>query len=82
MNKPQSLSNLSNRTYYLCIEDRYAATVINEWMHNYKTPPLSFRDARKGVEGSFILAVKDEGGNHLKFINRLAEITRAKVAVR
>lgn len=74
--------NLQNRTYYLCMENRYAATVIGEWLYHYKQVPLSFRDARKNVEGSFVLVIKDNNGDDLRFINRLAEITRARIEIR
>lgn len=78
----QNNNYLSNKTYYLCIEDFYAGTVISEWMYAYKDAPLYFRDARKGVEGSFVLAIKDEDGKHLSFINRIAEVTKARISVK
>lgn len=74
--------NLTNRIYYLCIEDRYAATVISEWMYAYKETPLNLRNAGKGVEGSFVLVVKDRNGEDLSFIERLVRITHARTEVR
>ncbi len=75
-------ANLVNKTYYLCIEDFYAGMVISEWMYAYKEAPLYFRDARKGVEGSFVLAIKDEDGKHLSFINRIAGLTKARISIK
>lgn len=75
-------ASLANRTYYLCIEDFYAGAVISEWIYNYKEAPMYIRDARKGVEGSFVLAIKDEEGKYLRLINRLATITHAKIEIK
>lgn len=76
------LANLVNRTYYLCIEDRYAGTVMQYWIYNYKEMPLSIRDAGKGIEGSFVLAIRDVDGKYLSFIDKIATKTRAKIEVR
>lgn len=76
------MANLVNRTYFLCIEDFYAGTVISEWMYAYKAFPLHFRDARKGVEGSFVLVIKDTEGNALSFIERIVKITSARIEIR
>ena len=74
--------NLQNRIYYLCIEDRYAATIIAEWLYHYKETPLNLRDARKNVEGSFVLVMKDQNGDNLRFIERIAQITHARIEIR
>lgn len=76
------LANLVNRTYYLCIEDQYASTVMQYWIYSYKEMPLSFRDAGKGVIGSFVLAIRDINGEFLPFINKIAGRTNAKIEVR
>ena len=75
--------NLINRTYYLCIEDRYAASVMQEWVHSYKDAPLQFRNAntKKGFHGCFVLAVRDKDGKYLAFIERIAKLTNAKIEV-
>ena len=72
-----------DRRYYLCIEDRYAASVMQEWIRSYKDMPLNFRNAnqKKGIYGCFVLGIKDEGGNHLAFIERIARMTNAKIEV-
>lgn len=77
------LTNLANRTYYLCIEDRYAASVMHEWIRMYKPVRMHMRNAneRKGIFGSFVLVIKDEDGAHLPFIERIAEMTKAKIEV-
>lgn len=77
------LTNLMNRKYLLCIEDRYAAAVMMEWMHRYKPVPMEFRNARedKGVFGCFVIAIQDKDGNHLAFIEKIAEMTNAKIKI-
>lgn len=75
-------ANLVNRTYYLCIEDLYAGTVIAEWIYTYKEFPLYFRNARKGVDGSFVVVIKDVNGNYLSFIERIARITKARIEIK
>lgn len=77
------IANLINRTYYLCIEDRYAASVMQEWVHSYKESPLQFRNAnpQKGFNGCFVLAIRDKDGKHLGFIERIAKLTNAKIEV-
>lgn len=73
--------NLMNRTYHLCIEDRYAAAVMQEWLRLYKPAPLSIRNAdeRKGIYGCFVLSVQDRDGRYLDFIEKVARLTSAKV---
>lgn len=77
------LTNLANRKYYLCIEDRYAAAVMQEWIRLYKPVPLSFRGAneKKGIYGCFVLAIQDKDGKHLDFIEKIARLTNAKIEV-
>ena len=77
------LANLMNRRYYHCIEDRYAASVMQEWLRSYKDMPLNFRNAneKKGVLGCFVLGIQDKDGKHLEFIERTARMTNAKIEV-
>ena len=77
------LANLMDRRYYLCIEDRYAAAVMQEWIRLYKPVPLSFRNANegKGIYGCFVLGIQDKDGKHLDFIEKIARITNAKIEV-
>lgn len=77
------LTNLMNRKYYLCIEDRYAASVMQEWIRLYKPVPLTFRNAKekKGIHGCFVLAIQDKEGQHLDFIEKIARLTNAKIEV-
>ena len=77
------LADLMNRRYYLCIEDRYAAAVMQEWIRLYKPVPLNFRNAneRKGIHGCFVLGIQDKDGKHLDFIEKIARMTNAKIEV-
>ena len=77
------LANLINRRYYLCIEDRYAASVMQEWIHSYKEMPLNFRGANesKGIRGCFVLGIQDKDGKYLDFIEKIARMTEAKIEV-
>lgn len=72
-----------DRRYYLCIEDRYAAFVMQEWIRSYKDMPLNFRNAnqKKGIHGCFVLGIQDKDGKHLDFIERIARMTNAKIEV-
>lgn len=80
----EGLKNLMNRKYYLCIEDRYAAAVMQEWLRLYKPVPLNFRNAntQKGIYGCFVLGIQDKDGNHLDFIEKIARMTNAKIEVK
>lgn len=77
------LANLVNRKYHLCIEDRYAAAVMQEWIRMYKDAPLHFRKAnpQKGFHGCFVLSVQDVDGNYLSFIENIARMCNAKIEV-
>jgi hypothetical protein len=77
------LADLVNRRYYLCIEERYAASVMQEWIRLYKPVPLNFRNAneKKGVYGCFVLGIQDKDGKHLDFIEKIARMTNAKIEV-
>ena len=81
--KMGGLEKLIGRKYYLCIEDRYAAAVMQEWIRLYKPAPLQFRAAneKKGIHGCFVLGIKDEDGKHLNFIEKIARMTDAKIEV-
>ena len=77
------LADLMNRKYYLCIEDRYAAAVMQEWIRLYKPAVLNIRSANasKGIHGCFVLGIQDKDGNHLDFIEKIARLTNAKIEV-
>ena len=77
------LADLVNRRYYLCIEERYAASVMQEWIRLYKPVPLNFRGAneKKGIYGCFVLGIQDKDGKHLDFIEKIARMTNAKIEV-
>lgn len=77
------MTSLVNRKYHLCIEDRYAAAVMQEWLRLYKPAPLSIRGAneRKGIRGCFVLSVQDKDGMQLDFIEKIARLTNAKIEV-
>lgn len=74
--------NIINRTYYLCIEDFYADTVVAEWLYYAKDTPIYLRRPKTGVERSFVLTIKDRNGADLPFIERIARITKARIEVR
>lgn len=78
-----TVANLVNRKYYLCIEDRYAAAVMQEWIRSYKCAPLSIRagNEKKGIIGCFVLCIQDRDGKYLDFIERTARMTAAKIEV-
>ena len=78
-----AVTNLMNRKYYLCIEDRYAASVMQEWLRLYKPVPLNIRGAneQKGIYGCFVLSIQDKDGKHLDFIEKIARLTNAKIEV-
>lgn len=77
------MTNLMNRKYYLCIEDRYAAAVMQEWIRLYKPVSLNIRGAneQKGIYGCFVLSIQDKDGKHLDFIEKIARLTNAKIEV-
>lgn len=78
-----AMTNLTNRRYHLCIEDRFAAAVMQEWLHLYKPAALSIRGAneQKGIYGCFVLTVQDKDGKQLDFIEKIARMTNAKIEV-
>lgn len=73
---------MQNRTYYLCMEQRYLSVVLSLWIDNYKPCPIGLRNARKGVEESVVVIIKDENGNRLDFIAKIVSQTHAKVEAR
>lgn len=73
---------MRNRTYYLCMEQRYLSVVTSLWMEHYKPCTIGLRDAHKGIEGSIVVIIKDEDGNRLDFIAKIVSQTHAKVEVR
>lgn len=77
------LARLINRKYHLCIEDRYAAAVMHEWIYNYKPAPLGIRNTRgeNAPKGCFVLTVQDIDGKQLDFIEKIARLTQAKIQV-
>lgn len=68
-----------NKTYHLCIEDRFLSYVISQWKKWEKPFPLALRNAKEGIEGSFVITVKDHDGAMLDYLAAIVATTRAKV---
>lgn len=68
-----------NKTYHLCIEDKYLSYFISKWKQEEKPFPFTMRNARDGIQGSFVVTIKDENGAMLDFLANVVAITRAKV---
>lgn len=73
---------LQNKTYHLCIEDRFLSYFMQQWKYREKPCPFTMRNASNGVEGSFVVSIKDENGAMLDFIAAIVATTRAKVRVK
>ena len=73
---------IQNKTYHLCIEDKFLSYFISKWKEEDKSFPFAMRNASKGIEGSFVVTIKDENGAMLDFIATIVATTRAKVRVK
>ena len=73
---------LANRTYVLCFEQSYTAAALMEWIEAGKEPEISIRNAKKGVERSVVLTIKDKDGIYLSLIQRIAFVTSARIHVK
>lgn len=73
---------LANRTYVLCFEQSYTAAALMEWIEAGKEPEISIRDAKKGVERSVVLTIKDKDGIYLSLIQRIASVTSARIHIK
>lgn len=73
---------LANRTYMLCFEQSYTAAALMEWIEAGKQPEICIRDAKKGVERSVVLILKDKDGIYLSLIQRIASITSARIHIK
>lgn len=72
---------LANRTYVLCFEQSYTAAALMEWIEAGKEPEISIRNAKKGVERSVVLTIKDKDGIYLSLIQRIASVTSARIHI-
>ena len=70
---------IQNKTYHLCIEDRFLSYFISKWKGEDKPFPFTLRNAGKGVDGSFVVSIQDRDGAMLDFIATIVANTRAKV---
>lgn len=73
---------LANRTYVLCFEQSYIAAALMEWIEAGKEPEISIRNAKKGVERSVVLTIKDKDGIYLSLIQRIASVTSARIHIK
>ena len=53
-----------------------------EWIEAGKEPEISIRNAKKGVERSVVLTIKDKDGIYLSLIQRIASITSARIHIK
>lgn len=72
---------LANRIYVLCFEQSYTAAALMEWIEAGKEPEISIRNAKKGVERSVVLTIKDKDGIYLSLIQRIASVTSARIHI-
>lgn len=70
---------INNKTYYLCIEDKYLSYFISKWKYEDKPFSFTIRNAREGIKGSFVVAIKDENGGMIDFIAEIVAHTNAKI---
>lgn len=47
-----------------------------------KEPEISIRNAKKGVERSVVLTIKDKDGIYLSLIQRIASVTSARIHIK
>lgn len=73
---------LKNRTYYLCLEDRFLPTIISMWMDNDKLCPMTIRSAKENIDRCTVVVVQDKDGEYLDFITRITAICRPRVVVK
>lgn len=73
---------LANRTYVLWFEQSYTAAALMEWIEAGKEPEISIRNAKKGVERSVVLTIKDKDGIYLSLIQRIASVTSARIHIK
>jgi hypothetical protein len=52
-----------------------------EWIEAGKEPEISIRNAKKGVERSVVLTIKDKDGIYLSLIQRIASVTSARIHI-
>ncbi len=73
---------LANRTYVLCFEQSYTAAALMEWIEAGKEPEISIRNAKKGVERSVVITIKDKDSIYLSLIQRIASVTSARIHIK
>lgn len=73
---------ISNKTYHLCMEERFISLLISMWMDAGKPFPLSIRDAAKNVYGSIVVTIQDKDGEQLSFIEKLITTCNPKIVIR
>lgn len=79
--RKESPAYMKNRTYHLCMEDRWLSVFTHLWMERYKPCSFTMRDATKGVQGCIVVSIKDADGRMLDFISEAKARTDAKIAV-
>lgn len=70
-----------NRTYHLCMNERYLSAFTQLWMQRYKPCAFSMRDAERGVKDCIVVTITDRDGQMLPFITEAIAATKAKLAL-
>lgn len=73
---------VKNKTYHLCMEERFLSVFLSMWMEAYKPFPFSVRDASKGVEGSVVVSVTDHDGEMIDFLTRAVRACSPRVVAK
>lgn len=76
------MEKLVNRKYYLCMEEKFIASAIMIWIDYGKEAEINIRNAKKGIERSVVLCIKDVDGKFLQLIEKIAKVTYAKIYVK
>lgn len=72
---------LANRTYCICCEQFYAASIMKIWIEEGKQQELSIRNAGKGIENCIVVTIKDRNGDDLSLINKIVTMTNARLHI-
>ena len=70
-----------NRTYHLCMSERYLSAFTELWMQRYKPCPFTMRDATQNVKDCIVVSITDRDGKMLPFITEAIAATKARLAL-
>lgn len=73
---------LHNRTYHLCMGERFLSLFTSMWMDAGKPCPFSIRDAAKNVERCIVVSIQDRDGYYIDFIKSVAAACQPRIVVR